>query len=243
MIGRDGRARVMDFGVARDVGKPISDPGVGSGSAALSSPERAAVELDHTLPDQSSRGLAALAVSSPLTQEGALMGTPRYMSPEQFRGMPSDARSDQFSFCIALYEAVCGKPPFAGDNLGELAMQVFQGHVRAFPSDKKVPKWLRLVLLRGLKVRAQERYPTLQALLDDLSPERRRRRRRLLLAVTTGAAMLLGGLIGGGVYRGQQALRAQRCSAVEAQLDPVFGSVAKSKAHDGLQKTDRKSVV
>ena len=100
---------MIDFEVARDVSQPISDPG-----PSLLPSRAAAVELDLTLPEQSSRGLAALAVSSPLTQEGALMGTPRYMSPEQFRGQPSDARSDQFSFCIALNEAVCGQSRFAG---------------------------------------------------------------------------------------------------------------------------------
>ena len=234
MIGRDGRARVMDFGVARDVSQPISDPG-----PSLLPSRAAAVELDLTLPEQSSRGLAALAVSSPLTQEGALMGTPRYMSPEQFRGQPSDARSDQFSFCIALYEAVCGQPPFAGDNLGELAMQVFQGHVRAFPPEKRVPKWLRGVLLRGLRVKPVERYPSLQALLDDLSPERRKRRRRLLLAVTSGVSLLLLALLLTGAYRGRQALLAQRCSAAEAQLAPVFGDAVKAQSRLGLRKTNR----
>jgi len=223
----------MDFGVARDVSQPISDPG----PSVL--PSRAAVALDLTLPEQSSRGLAAMAVSSPLTQEGALMGTPRYMSPEQFRGQVSDARSDQFSFCVALYEAVCGRPPFAGDNLGELAMQVFQGHVRVFPSEKRVPKWLRQVLLRGLRVKPNERYPSLQSLLSDLSPERRRRRRRLLLTVTSAVTLVVAGLVSGGVYRAQQTLRAQRCSAVEAQLLPVFGAAAKNQAHEGLLKTKR----
>lgn len=233
MIGRDGRARVMDFGVARDVSQPISDPG------PVLVPTRSAVALDLTLPEQSSRGLAALAVSSPLTQEGALMGTPRYMSPEQFRGQASDARSDQFSYCIALYEAVCGKPPFAGDNLGELAMQVFLGQVRPFSPERKVPNWLKKVLLRGLKVQANQRYPSLQALLEDLSPERRRRRRRMLLLLSSCAALVVAGLLAGGAYRGNQALKAQRCQAVDLQLDPVFGAAAKAAAREGLAKTKR----
>ena len=87
MMGGDGRARVMDFGVARDVSQPISDPG-----PSLLPSRAAAVELDLTLPEQSSRGLAALAVSSPLTQEGALMGTDQAFSTPRRGGLSGSGR-------------------------------------------------------------------------------------------------------------------------------------------------------
>src|SRR3954468_8020130 len=57
---------------------------------------------------------------SPGTARGAIAGTPYYMSPEQFRGEPADARSDQFSFCVALFAALHGVRPFEADALGDL---------------------------------------------------------------------------------------------------------------------------
>ena len=75
----DGRVRVTDFGLARPLDLPAHD-----GPSPVA---------------------AALDVSLAATRPGALVGTPAYMSPEQLRGDPADARSDQFSFCVALFEA------------------------------------------------------------------------------------------------------------------------------------------
>ncbi|MFO0654806.1 MAG: hypothetical protein U0787_06975 [Polyangia bacterium] len=208
MIGRDGRARVMDFGVARDVNPADFRSGADACADALGGGAR--------FDDDGQSRLAALAVSSPLTQERH-DGHAAVHVPEQFRGQASDAQR-QFGY-LALYEAIDGKPPFAGDNLGELAMQVFLGQVQPFSPEKKVPNWLKKVLLRGLKVQANQRYPSLQALLEDLSPERRRRRRRMLLLLSSCAALVVAGLLAGGAYRGNQALKAQRCQAVDLQLD------------------------
>ena len=62
-----------------------------------------------------------------LTRTGAMMGTPAYMAPEQFRGLATDARTDQFAFCIALYEALYGERPFAGNTLMALTTNVVNG--------------------------------------------------------------------------------------------------------------------
>ena len=69
-----------------------------------------------------------------LTRTGAMMGTPAYMAPEQFRGVATDARTDQFAFCIALYEALYGERPFAGNTLMALTTNVVNGKIREAPA-------------------------------------------------------------------------------------------------------------
>ena len=94
-----------------------------------------------------------------LTRTGAMMGTPAYMAPEQFLGSATDARTDQFSFCVALYEALYGERPFAGNTMYALTNNVVQGKVRDAPANADVPLWIRKILLRGLRPTVGERYP------------------------------------------------------------------------------------
>ena len=112
------------------------------------------------------------AVSSPLGQRltvaGTIMGTPSYMSPEQHRGAESDARTDQFSFCCALYEALFGVLPFAGETQAELAQNVLAGLVRR-PPPTELPAGIEQALRRGLAVDPGARFPSMRELLDRLA--------------------------------------------------------------------------
>src|SRR5690606_14910079 len=89
-------------------------------------------------------------LSTRLTQAGAIVGTPAYMSPEQHLGRRTDARTDQFSFCVALYEALYRQRPFPGATPHELMFSVLEGKVREPPKSSAVPGWIRRVLDRGL---------------------------------------------------------------------------------------------
>lgn len=166
LIGSDGRPRVADFGLAR-VG-PGTEAPPASGSSGEASPHP--------------------ALDTPLTIAGTILGTPSYMSPEQHRGTPADARSDQFSFCVALYEALYGTLPFAGETLAELSASVSSGVVRAVPATSPVPPPIEATLRRGLAADPAARFPSMAALLDALSVDPRHDRaaapgaRRLLLA-------------------------------------------------------------
>jgi len=137
LVGKDGRVRVTDFGLAR-LGGPASEV----------SPHSPAVDLLTTV-----------------TRTDLFVGTPAYMSPEQFRGSASDARSDQFSFCVAVYEAVYGERPFAGKGLSGLAASVIVGQVRRPVDGVKVPKAFREALLRGLATDPEKRYSSMPAVL------------------------------------------------------------------------------
>ena len=165
LVADDGRVRVLDFGLARAVsGEPEESPPVPSDSL------RSGASLD------------SQDLSEPLTAIGTLLGTPAYMAPEQLLRHPTDARSDQYSFCVALWEALHGVRPFAGRTLAELKLQVFAGPPR--PPRGPVPAWLGRVLVRGLAVTPDQRHADMPALLAALAddPAKRHRRRALGLA-------------------------------------------------------------
>ncbi|MDC0715746.1 serine/threonine-protein kinase [Nannocystis bainbridge] len=178
LIGDDGRARVLDFGLARASGEAPEN--LSNDSEALAAIASASTSGAH-------RSRAHAAELALVTRTGALIGTPAYMSPEQHLGRPADALSDQFSFSIALYQALYGVRPFSGARLSSLAYQIMKGKVEAPPAGSQVPGWLRKVVVRGLALDAEDRWPSMRAMLTALARER---------GLGRPGAWLLGGLAG-----------------------------------------------
>ncbi len=155
MVGDDGRVRVLDFGLAKTIGELQGDDG-----SAITDGAQASRDGD----SGSSEDLERLTVT------GAVMGTPRYMAPEQFLAEDCDARTDQFAFCLALYEAVYRQHAFLGSTVRAIGKAVVGGELQDPPTDHSVPEPLADAIRRGLQVDADERYPSMTALLDVLSP-------------------------------------------------------------------------
>jgi serine/threonine-protein kinase len=197
MVARNGQVRVMDFGLARwgaatlDDGPPAPVP-----AARWSQVDETVVVVDPEATqnlDSSSRTTSPGtpgALDQKLTRTGTLMGTPAYMSPEQFGGRLADARSDQFSFCVALYEALFEVRPFAGRTLAELADCVVGGRLLEPPESDVVPVWLRAALKRGLSPNPEDRFPSMNDLLEEID----RRPEAARTGFASGAAARLEGI-------------------------------------------------
>jgi serine/threonine protein kinase len=145
LVGDDGRPRVLDFGLAR----PPDGPGAAPGRPPVLP---AGIDPRSTI----------------LTIDGQVVGTPAYMAPEQHLGEPADARSDQFSFGVALYHAVYGVRPFTGDDPRSLALSIVRGRVRPATPRYPVAEWLERLLVRALSVDAAQRFPSMEALIATL---------------------------------------------------------------------------
>jgi predicted ATPase/serine/threonine protein kinase len=157
MVGKDGRARVVDFGLARASGSASQDLPLRPSAPEL-------LRINDTLCDSGVFEGDPMA----LTRSGAVLGTPAYMAPEQMQGRSSDPLSDQFSFCVSAYEALFGHRPFAGKTFAELASNVARGAIEPIPAESLVPVRVQQAVLRGLAAEPERRWPSMSALLDEL---------------------------------------------------------------------------
>lgn len=209
MIGKDGRVRILDFGLARASHAAASEP------APTGRPE--ALVLDQAL----------------VTRTGAVMGTPAYMAAEQFQGERADARADQFAYCITLWESLYGERPFRGQTLAELTIAVLEGRLE-MPTKNRlgVPLWLRRVAQRGLEADPERRWPSIDALLDAMRRGRARARRLRVLGALGGLVVIVfAGLVWQQWARARQVVACHR-EAIE--IADVWSDRAKVGLRDAL---------
>jgi len=225
LLGSDGRVRVTDFGLAR-----------------LTTDDQEVLGESARVPTGAPPGGAVLGTR--LTQAGAIVGTPLFMSPEQHRRQTPDARSDQFNFCASLYWAIYGSSPLLGLERIYLRRQQPQDDdhtstvdtiggaqddgptlVKEFPKEPRLPASLRRALVRGLSLNPDERFQSMEELLKQLSYDPQVAQRRWAIGI--GAALALG--VVGVAYQRAIGRHNQLCQGADHQLETVWNPQAKEQ--------------
>jgi eukaryotic-like serine/threonine-protein kinase len=146
MIRRSGHVKVLDFGLAKLVEKASED-------ADTEAVTRALVQTD----------------------AGMVLGTSQYMSPEQARGKPVDARTDIWSLGVVLYEMATGRPPFHGETKTDVIVAIARNDpppiARFAPNAPAEFEW---IVLKALRKDVDERYQTIKELESDLKKLKQR---------------------------------------------------------------------
>ena len=185
-----GRVRVLDLGLVR------------GGSSGRSAGMSADVDSAH------------VRIDSSATEPNTLLGTPAYMAPEQILAEEATFASDQFSFCVALFEAMYGVRPFQGASHSSFVDAVARGAIEMPPDDTGVSPRVGAALRRGLAREPQHRHASMDALIDALSA-RSPWRSRLRYGVAAVATLGIGGLV-------VTQCSAETCGVAE-EVDRVWG--------------------
>jgi tetratricopeptide (TPR) repeat protein len=194
LVGDDGRVRVADFGLAR--------------------------ELDATIAgDDPSRDDDPSGDDDPLTRTGAAMGTPAYMAPELFEGVAANAGSDQFAFCVALFEALHGERP---------RRRIADEAARPRPPTPRgdVPRFVLDALRRGLSDNPADRFASMDDLVRALEPKPRSK-----LAAVAAATLLAGGTIA------FASAREHPCEGTDIAMAPSWDADRAERVHAAFDRS------
>ena len=156
-------------------------------------------------------------------------GTFHYLAPGLFSGAAPSEASDQYSFCVSLYEALNLEVPFHATTPAALVEEIAQGPP---PSRPGIPKWLHAVVARGLSVRPEDRWPSMAALVAALQddPAVRHRRHLRIAALTVGFAAVAGlGFVAQST--------SVRCRGLDADLQPVWSAPVRARLGDGFARS------
>lgn len=164
IIGRDGRPRVVDFGLARVVSEEIEVRAPGERSTGAEEGEGAGVEHD-----------ASVTRTAPAEGESAICGTPLYMSPEQWRGQPASKASDVWSIGLMLYEMLDGRHPWGDLRVFQISAKVLSSSP-VEPPKAPIPRELEELLARCLSKTPEDR-PSSAALCESLRAQLHAERR------------------------------------------------------------------
>ncbi|HEY4244655.1 MAG TPA: serine/threonine-protein kinase [Kofleriaceae bacterium] len=218
LVGTDGKVRVTDFGLARLVDAEHVDPLHGNARAALAASPVLAT------PTQ---------LSDKLTQAGTVMGTPTYMAPEQIDGLVVDERSDQFSWCVALWESLYGDQPFINGPLAVRSAAIKTDTPKP-PAKSPVPRAVAKVLIRGLAADPAQRWPSMTDALDALAAARGNRR---LAATAIGAAVAAAGAMVFVLVHTRAAPPAPPCAAAGEGVAEVWTSSTQQQVRAAFDAT------
>jgi serine/threonine protein kinase len=216
LVGKDGRARVLDFGLAR---------------GAEAAEDEQAIQLDAH--GQNATSMARQPLAGNVTKTGTLIGTPAYMAPEQIGGGQVDARTDQFSFCAALYQALYRELPFEGDTLSERLIAVREGRLRSSKAPTKVPGWLRSVVIQGLQPESGARHPSMDVLLHQLHQNPAKPWRR----ISAVAALVLATAVPLVSYRAVVRSQSLPCQGAAKKLAEIWDPKREDAIHQAFLST------
>lgn len=206
MLGADGRIRVLDFGLARETAKLGSEVGLGIS--------------------------ASRSLDLEITGASRVIGTPAFMAPEQFLGQAQDARTDQFAFCVTAYRLLFGDAPFEGNDVQTLRRNVVRGMTPPTPQNSRVPRRLWRVLVRGMSLRPDDRYPDMGQLVAVLRSARSPGRASFVAVAGAGVLVAAGAWV---VTRGENVV----CDGGRVRADAVWDAQRSDEIRDAFLATEQ----
>jgi eukaryotic-like serine/threonine-protein kinase len=214
-VTKRNRAKILDFGLAKMPEAPK--------------------------PGSSSDNLDTLSIGSDavnLTTTGAMMGTVSYMSPEQMRGKPLDARADLFSFGVVLYEMTTGKSPFPGSTPGEVCGAIL--HTQPIPPSQQAPEMpaaLEAIILKALEKDRNLRYQHAADIRTDLQRVKRDTESGRMLSSGSGTSRVSRATVGSSPNKLWKVIAAILIAALAA------GGLYYYRTHRTERLTDKDTVV